>query len=392
MTDHPATDHPATDTDTAHTDVTDVTDVTDHDVHGLVRVRLHGAPRRVREALVAELGAPAGPPEGTPDVTVRFTDELPVAGSLRLLGLQRTGFDDEHFYLLDPDGRRTRIDVDRLGRRDEIVCERGVDRVPLLIPVLGLHLLRRDHVLLHAASFVHGTRGVLVTGWQKGGKTETLLPFAAAGADYVSDEWTIVGGDPAGLYGCSGIARVWDWHLRQLPAYWARIRPRQRARLRAWRGYRRLYRAVPGLDRSRARPVRALRRLATDGAWRPQGVGPIDPAVLFGSRVWQGRAPLDRVLLPVVGRDGGTTVTPLDPAEVARRMVSSQAFERAALTTAYQEFRYAFPDRVNPLLETARERELRVLTRAFAGVPAYELRHPYPMRLRDLYEAAAPYC
>jgi hypothetical protein len=73
-------------------------------------------------------------------------------------------------------------------------------------------------------------------------------------------------------------------------------------------------------------------------------------------------------------------------------MVSSQAFERAALTTAYQEFRYAFPDRVNPLLETARERELLLLTRALADVPAHEVRHPYPVRLHDLYAAVAPHC
>lgn len=365
------------------------TGVTDHDVHGLVRVRLDGAPRPVRDWVARELGAPARAPEGEPEVVIRFVDELPVTGPLRLLGLHRAGFDDESFYLVDTRGRRTRVDVARLGERSEFVCERGVDRIPLLIPALGLHLLRRDHVLLHAASFVYRGRGVLVTGWQKGGKTETLLPFMAAGADYVSDEWTIVGGDRAGMYGCSGIARVWDWHLRQLPGYWARIQPQQRARLRAWRLYQRLHHAVPGLDRLPGRPGRALRRLATDGAWAWQGVGPVDPPALFGAHVWQGRAPLDRVLLPVVVRDEGTQVLPLDPAEVAQRMVSSLAFERAALTTAYQEFRFAFPDRTNRLLETARERELHLLTRAFADVPAFEVRHPYPVRLQELHEAAA---
>lgn len=369
------------------------TGVTDHDVHGLVRVRLDGgAPSSVRRWVARELGAPAGTPAGEPEVTVRFVDELSTAGPLRLLGLQQAGFDDEHFYLLDARGRRTRVDVARLGERSEIVCEREVDRVPLLIPVLGLHLLRRGHVLLHAASFVYRGKGVLVTGWQKGGKTEILLPFMAAGADYVSDEWTIVGGDRSGMYGCSGIARVWDWHLRQLPEYWARIRPRQRARLRAWRLYQRLHHTVPGLDRLRGWPGGTLRRLATDGAWAWQGVGPVDPPALFGAHVWPGRAPLDRVLLPVVCPDAGTRVVPLDPAEVARRMVSSLAFERATLTTAYHQFRFAFPDRSNPLLETVRDQELHLLTRALADVPAFEIRHPYPVRLQELYQAAAAHC
>jgi hypothetical protein len=391
VTHHHAPTGTSTDTSVdARADV--VGDVVDHDLHGLVRIRVHGASRRLSSAIADELGAPPRAPSGEPDVTVRVVDELPGSGPLRLLGLHRAGFDDEHFYLLDARGRRTRVDLAGLGGRDEIVCERGTDRVPLLIPTVGLHLLRTGHVLLHAAAFARQGRGVLVTGWQKGGKTETLLPFMAAGADYVADEWTIVAADPPGMYGCSGIARIWDWHFRQLPDFWARLEPQQRARLRAWRLYQRLHHALPGVDRLPGGAGRALRRLATDGAWRWQGVGPIDPAELFDGRVRRGRVPLDRVFLPVVGRDPDTRVTPLDAAEVAQRMVSSLAYERAALTTAYQEYRFAFPDRVNPLLEQARELELRLLTRALAGVPAYELRHPYPVWLHDLREAATPYC
>jgi hypothetical protein len=73
-------------------------------------------------------------------------------------------------------------------------------------------------------------------------------------------------------------------------------------------------------------------------------------------------------------------------------MVSSLEFERAALTTAYQQFRFAFPDRVNPVLDGARDQELKLLTAALAGVPAYEIRHPYPVALRALYDAVQPYC
>ena len=76
----------------------------------------------------------------------------------------------------------------------------------------------------------------------------------------------------------------------------------------------------------------------------------------------------------------------------ARRMVSSLEFERAPLATAYQQFRFAFPDRVCAALDTVRERELELLVDALDDLPAYEIRHPYPVRLHELYDAADPFC
>ena len=194
------------------------------------------------------------------------------------------------------------------------------------------------------------------------------------------------------MYGLSAVARLWDWHLREVPEYWERITPAQRARLRVWRSYRWLYRALPRHDHVRAWPVRLLRQASAEGGGPWQAVDRIPPAQLFGDRVWHGRAPLHRVFLPVLGQDEETTVVPTDPKTVARRMVSSLEFERAPLTTVYQQFRFAFPDRVSPALDTVRERELALLVDALDDLPAYEIRHPYPVRLHELYDAADPYC
>jgi hypothetical protein len=366
--------------------------VVHYDVHGLVALRLYDAPQHVVDDVTRELGAPQAAATREPDLVVRFVDRMAPSGFLRMLGLHDAAFDEEHFYLLDAQRRRARVDFTRLGEPCEIVCEREIATIPLLIPMLGLYLAAAGHVLLHAASFVHRGHGVLVAGWQKGGKTETLLPFTAAGADFVADEWTVVGGVDRGMYGLSEVARLWDWHLRQVPQYWERISPGQRARLRVWRGYRLLYRALPRHDHVRAWPVRLLREASADGGGPWQAVDRIPPAQLFGDRVWHGRAPLDRVFLPVVGQEASTTVVPTDAKTVAQRMVSSLEYERRALTTAYQQFRFAFPDRACAALETVRERELALLVDALHDLPAYELRHPYPVDLHDLYDAADPYC
>ena len=249
-------------------------------------------------------------------------------------------------------------------------------------------------MLLHAASFVHRGRGVLVTGWQKGGKTETLLPFTAAGADYVADEWTVVGGaEPGHVRAVERSPGSGTGTCGEVPEYWDRITPAQRARLRVWRGYRQLYRALPRHDHVRAWPVRLLRagqRRRRRGPGRPSTA--IPPARLFGDRVWHGRAPLDRVFLPVLGQDDAMDRGADGPKTVAQRMVSSLEFERAPLTTAYQQFRFAFPDRVSAALDTVRERELALLVDALDGPARLRDPPPVPGPLHDLCDAADPYC
>ena len=126
----------------------------------------------------------------------------------------------------------TRIDLARAGEALEIVCERAVTAIPLLVPLLALRLIARGYVLVHASSFVHRGRGVLVAGWEGGGKSELLLPFVANGADYLADEWTIVGGERSMLHGVAAHAQIWDWQLRQLPAVRKRLSPSRRARVR----------------------------------------------------------------------------------------------------------------------------------------------------------------
>ncbi|HUS16381.1 MAG TPA: hypothetical protein VM536_15395 [Chloroflexia bacterium] len=363
----------------------------DFDVHGLLTIRLRNAPRPLVDSVAYELGLRPGVGSGPADLTITCMDRLPEAGPLRLLGLHQAGFDAQHFYLFDAAGRRARIDFAGLGGGTEILCESGLRHVPLLIPLVALHLLGTGHVLLHASSFVFRGQGVLVTGWQKGGKTEMLLPFMAAGADYIADEWTIVGGRPPALYGLARVARLWEWHFQYLPAaYWARIGRASRIRLGLMRLYRQLYRAGPGRAGLRRGPFRALQRLSREGGTWLQGVDQLAPGVVFPGHVHAGPAPLDRGFLAVLGQDG-THVAPEDPAAIAARMVSSLAYERSSLWTAYQQYRFAFPDRRSPLIEGAREQELAILTDALAGKPAFEIVHPYPVPLSDLYAAAAPY-
>ena len=82
----------------------------------------------------------------------------------------------------------------------------------------------------------------------------------------------------------------------------------------------------------------------------------------------------------------------MDPAEIARRMVFSLQEEEASLKSTYRKYRFAFPERENPVLERTAELQRDALERVLAGKEAYEVLHPYPVSLPALYEAVAAVC
>ncbi len=364
--------------------------VVDHTLHGLITIRLVDPPESALRAIRRVLGPSTGSPAAEPDLTVTFVDRLAPVGVLRTIGLNDAAFDDAHFYRLDEFGHRTRLDFGVLGEPCEILCERGVSVVPLLVPIIGLRLLAKGYVLLHSGAFVYEGIGVLVTGWEKGGKTETLLPFMAAGAHYLSDEWTIVSPADDRMYGLSGMTQIWSWHLRQLPVFWTRIPRADRQRIRAMRLYQRLYRALPEAVRGRGIAAGWLHRLSLEGGYPLLGQSRVAPELVFHDRIWQGSASLDRLFLATVAPDA-TVILPVDAAEIARRMAASLAYERRALWIAYQQSLYAFPERRNALLESASLHERELLLRLFMGREAHEIRHPYPADLAEIYRLVRPY-
>ena len=371
-------------------DVQPPQDQIDHSLHGLVTIRMISAPAPIREMVRRRLG-PSTEASDEPDISVSFTDRLPTAGPLRFLGLNEAAYDDEFFYLLDRIGNRIQIDLATLGERCSVVCERGVTSLPFLVPIVGLRLLRKGYVLLHSSSFVYEGKGILVAGWQKGGKTEMALAFMAAGAEFVGNEWTIVSKEAGRLYGVGGVLQVWDWQVRDLPQYWRRLPTGDRRRLTLLRSYQRLYNALPQRGAPQHVVGRTLHQLSLEGgvSWLRQAR--VSPERLFRDSLWEGPAPLDRIFLATV-RAGGVAVLPADPQMIAQRMVASQAYERRQLLAAYDHYRFAFPERSNDLLERAYDNERSLLSEAFADKAAYEIVHPYPVPLEDLHRAAVSFC
>jgi hypothetical protein len=346
--------------------------IVDYDVHGRAGVRLVEPSLQDVAAVDRHLGMLRRPLERDPDVVIRFVDALPADGDLRLLGLGEAGYGDDAFVVLQ--GRRKartrlRIPFDRLGGPCELLSERGTGSVPLLVPIVNLAMLAHGVLPLHASAFVLNGTGVVVTGWSKGGKTEALLGAMRRGARFVGDEWIYVEPATGWVGGLPEPMRLWDWHLRQLPDVRRRVARGDRARLRALA-------ALGTTARDGRAGALVGRQMYVDAA----------PERLFGGKAIDLSGRLDRLFLVTSWERPEIVARTIDPAEVAARMATSLRYERARLLAAYEQFRYAFPERVNRVLEAAPEREERLLHEAFAGKPAVAVDHPYPVSLDRLFE------
>jgi hypothetical protein len=358
-------------------------EVLDFDLHRLAAIRLLGATPGDAAAVARQLGPLQAVVDREPDLVIRFVDGLERSSRVRYIGLDDAGFTDDAFLVLRSKHKspaRVKIDFSQLGGPTEIVCERGVAAVPLLIPILNMTLLARGVFPLHASAFVHEGTGVVATGWSKGGKTEALLAFVSRGAEYVGDEWIYVTSDGARIHGIPEPIRIWRWQLRQLPDYERMIKPSERARLTV------LERMLGGESvwrRGSAGRAKALlkRQLYVD----------VDPERLFG-RLGTMTAPFDRLFLLVAHEEDEVTVEPIDPSEVARRMVFSLQHENLELTAAYLKYRFAFPKSSSYLLDHAASLQRDALAHVLGDKPAFVVHHPYPVSFDALFDAMDAYC
>jgi hypothetical protein len=366
-----------------------VTDV-DFDLHGLAGVRVVGAGPADVAAVRAQLGPVERPLDRDPDILVRFVDELPGDGPLHLLGDREAGWDSNRFVVLRGKHKsraRVELPLDRFGQPCEIVCERGLTAVPLLIAAINMAVLANGALPLHASGFEHDGVGVVVTGWSKGGKTEALLGFLAMGARYVGDEWLYLTPDGSTMYGIPQPIRVWDWHLDDLPSTKRRLPPRSRAVLGALRSGSALAESASS-SRLPSSVRRASRRVAH--ALDRQRHVDVEPERIAGA-LGILRSTFDVLVHVVASERDDTVVLPADPGDVADRMAASLEYERLPLTSAHLELRYAHPDRRNPRLATAGDQERALLHGVFAGKPAFRVEHPHPASPTDLAEALAPH-
>jgi len=366
---------------------------TDYDLHGLIGIRLIN-PSPLDAATVArQLGPLRNRLSREPDIIIRFVHQLEISSPMRLIGLNDAGFADDAFFVLRSRHKtkaKVKVAFDQIGKQCEVVCESGLPSIPLLIPIVNLTALSKGAIPLHASAFTYDGTGVVVTGWSKGGKTETLLAFMANGAQYIGDEWVILTADGLHMYGIPEPIRVWDWHLEHLPQFRRLIRYSDRFRLQAIRLCQALYQRIPNTSRTGFGPATILRRAMLQ--LQRQLYVDIAPHRLFGEGACSLHGKPEKIFFAISHDSDEVIVSQTDPLEISRRMVHSLSYELTDFLAYYLMFRFAFPSRANDLIDNAARYQSDILSKALAGKDTYTVYHPYPVPLRQLYAAVRPFC
>jgi hypothetical protein len=256
----------------------------DFDLHGLIGIRLVDPTQRDVAAVRQQLGVVQEPLSREPDITLRFVKHL-LTPPLRHLGFKKMGFADNALFVFEDgaNGGKVRIPVAQLGRKCEILCESGLQSVPLLKPILALTAQAKGFVSVHASAFVHNGVGVLMAGWAESGKTTALLGFAARGAELVGEDWVLLTSDGKKMCGLPTKIELSSSHLQLLPHTRRSVK---RSRLWALQTLLQLHRiqdAVLGQKGARTKLGKLLCRIMT--ALEQRAYPTVAPQAIFGNHV-----------------------------------------------------------------------------------------------------------
>jgi hypothetical protein len=372
------------------------TETLDFDLHGIVGIRLLNGTAGDIAVVKKQLGPIQKPLTRPPDILIRFVERMEFSSPVRYLGVDDAGFTDDAFLVFrgQHKGRvSVQIPFDQIGSPQcEIVCESGLGAVPLLIAIVNMTALSRGALPLHASALRYNGKGIIVTGWAKGGKTETLLAFVANGAEYIADEWVYISSDGQRMYGIPEPTRVWYWHLQQMPHYKAMVKRGDLIRLQTLNG---VVGALERLESSRlgrggSLPTRSLRSLKA--LMKQQLNVQIPPQKLFGRKPGDGTVRPEKIFWVASHAEPEVSVEKIDPQEVAKRIVFSLQEERMGFLSYYWKYRFAFPDCSNALIEQSEEIQRSLLIKILADKEAYVVYHPYPFSIPALFEVVRPYC
>jgi hypothetical protein len=110
---------------------------------------------------------------------------------------------DDEVVLRDFDGKVCKLNFDRFSPTScELEFEKGFNPSFFVIIVeyaVAQFAQLKDKVFVHSSGFQMNNRPVVIPAWRHTGKTNLLLEALGAGATYIADDWTLLGGDGQAL-------------------------------------------------------------------------------------------------------------------------------------------------------------------------------------------------
>ena len=352
------------------------------DVRGLLTIRLDGAGVADVRAVERQLGLPArplaAPPAADADLTIRYHDRLALGKQRRRVGPPDVSWTEAGLAVSTRrpgPAKWALVPFEQVGRQTAVDAERGIGAIPFLATLLNLTLLTRGVLALHGSAFIYRGVGVVAAGWSGSGKTEALLAATSTGGTMVADEWSLLTQGRT-VFGLPTRVSIEPHHLSGRLRNQDAATPGARWALRRAGAVSRVLNTFPSRAIGRLPGGRLVHKAVTE-----LGTASLAPSDLFGTAGCAESLSLERVVWMVprdagAGTEAGLELKAVSTADLARRMAVAHVHHRLSFLDAYWRFRYAFPDRVNDLVESMEQRERELAEVLLAEVPAFLLEHP----------------
>ena len=323
--------------------------------------------------------------DGEPDISIEFKDEIRT-GTLHYLGLNNAAFDENNFYFIS-DGKeniKLKFPFNRVGEKIYLESERNGKSIPLLNHLINFTLISKGFLAVHASAFNYNGKGILVMGWTKGGKTESLLAFTNHGAEYIGDEWVLVSKDGSYMFGNPVPITIWEWQLKYLTNLNPEIDIQKKILFAGIHTFNKLNRFSAGIGLNKKFPMKFLEySLPT---LNKQLKIRYTPDKFFSRKLSDSTASLDKLVFIMSWEEAAIKTEIYDWEKIARSMINSIEAEQSVFWEHYSSFRFAFPDLTSSFLEEAKSIQKKLIYSAFRNKESYRVRHPYPVDLNYLFE------
>ena len=354
-------------------------------IHGVLGVKLLDAEASDVAAVRRHLGPLEEELFREPDLVVRFVKQLPRVAR-KHQALSRKGFAKDSFLAFDEraatEAAQIAVNFDR--QPCEILCRSGLRSIPVLLPMLSLIALKKDHVAIHGSAFVYDGVGVVMAGPATSGKTTIQLGFGSLGAEFVGDDWVLMRRDGQRMHGLPAAIELSPNHAESSPFVRHTLGSFRR------KGFDILGTVMTVVDGSRGTFVKpAARRIIT--AIQRRMIPRAHPQHIFAKCAKSFTAKPQKVFLLVKHSDPVVEVKEIHRREMAELLSRLAEHEQESTMELYQTYRFALPKCKSMFFEEVFTLQRRMLLDAVAAQETYIIRHPYPIRFADLYETISPF-
>ena len=355
-----------------------INNIIDFDFHGAIGIRLVNPSSSDVKVITNKFDIVQKEIESEPDIIITYKKKLQ-SDNLTFIGLHTAAYSADNFYILSNGKEDVKVIIpfENIGKKQlHIVCESGSPDIPALNHIVNLIFLSKGYLPLHSTAFKYNNEGILVMGWSKGGKSESLFSFMKNNADFVSDEVSIISKDGKEILGLKVPVCIWKWQFKEIPEFMPKL-GMQKKILFAIVQILHAFQKVS--NRSSLRKVLFL----LNGKLNVK----VLPSKIFKSNKIIDKAKLDKIILSMSHDSEEIIIKKIPAREIIDRMISSQRYELDYFMQLYNIFKYAFPEKKNDFLENIENLQQRIMNKLLGEKQSFIVKHPYPVSFNKLFES-----